>query len=1186
VAEGARQVRIFVSSPGDARFERRRLERVTERLNGEFQGTARIIVIRWETEFYKAHDTFQAQIPEAAECDIVLAIFRSRLGTELPPDFPRMASGEPYPSGTAYEVLSAIVSARARGLPDVYVFRYPQPPSVQLDDPERTEIETQWERLKQFFETWFRAQSGQFKAAFQSFASTDDFEAQAESLLRKWLEEKVLHGRTVVWPVEIKGSPFCGLASFGTKHAPVFFGRGRDIATAVDRLKDGAEKGCPFLLVDGASGAGKSSLVRAGLVPRLTAAGVVSNVDVWRVAVMRPGEVSGDPFAALARALFMRRDDLPDYEQGRPPALPELSGSDFPNPEDLSAQLAHADASALKPIITALAAVAQAERQGGGYEREVNASLLLVVDQLDELFALHEGVRARFAKLLAHLARSKRVWIIATLRADLFDRFLSEPVLKQLKGDGASFDLAPPNAAELVEIVRGPSTAAGLTYEQDPASGETLDGRLFKDAERPDLLPLLQFTLNQLFAAAKQTENPTLLTFAAYRSLGGLEGAVDREAEAAIQKLDEAQRARLPRLLRELAAPARDGDVTEARNLFDIRPVPLAKAAYDETSAQLVRALVDARILLSSGEGKNATLRLAHARVLDAWQSAKKIVEENADFYRIRANVEEQHKKWEKAKRSRDLLIARGRPVAEAESIVRRFPDEIPAATRDFIERSGRRARLAQTLAAAAAVLFAVVASAAMYAAWLAVRAQREAELNYRLALDQAAGSVGSLNQGFIEGAINTRLMSQLVARSQATVNKLPGASVQVTAARIRLLIAMSPAMIAVGEMNNARDYADAATKLADQLIKREPNSSEWHLLRAEAINAFGIELFWDGNSDDGRKQIQTAIDEFKQLSGSSLPSDEIDAKLMSSYENLGDAARSMGDFDGATAAYKDWLSRAETLAAKTADRVRADFWLSYAADAHLRLGDMLAQQHKFADAATEYQSGLTIASRLTSDQPDNTKYLEHLSLGHGKLGDSLISSGDLGNAAREIDSNIDLSDSLVRDTNIRWLIYQEWAHLRKGRLLMALSRYDDAFKEFSIYLEDAQAMRRHDPGYFSALYDEANARQWMGDTMRLQNKLDLAAQQYHESLSVALVLKDLSPSTNQAHRKILAMAYFRLGLVDELSGQAAQAATEYKNCLDVSVNPASWTPRSIWPEDVNASCGEHVAKLGNTAPK
>ena len=170
---------------------------------------------------------------------------------------------------------------------------------------------------KAFFDAWFKTPEGEFKAAFQSFASTDDFEAQAEVLLRKWLEEKVLHGRSLTWPAEIKGSPFRGLAAFGAKHAPVFFGRSRDITKAVDRLKDAAEKSCPFLLVDGASGSGKSSLVRAGLVPRLTAAGVVPSVDVWRVAVMRPAEVLGDPFAALARALLMADADLPEAEQGR-----------------------------------------------------------------------------------------------------------------------------------------------------------------------------------------------------------------------------------------------------------------------------------------------------------------------------------------------------------------------------------------------------------------------------------------------------------------------------------------------------------------------------------------------------------------------------------------------------------------------------------------------------------------------------------------------------------------------------------------------------------------------------------------------------------------------------------------------------------------------------------------------------
>jgi len=129
-------------------------------------------------------------------------------------------------------------AAKHGGFPDVYVCRYPQPPSVQLDDPGAAEIAAQWKRLKEFFESWFRTQAGQFKAAFQTFASTDDFEAQVETLLRKWLDEKVLRGRSLVWPVEIKGSPFRGLAAFGAKHAPVFFGRSRDVAKAVLVLLD------------------------------------------------------------------------------------------------------------------------------------------------------------------------------------------------------------------------------------------------------------------------------------------------------------------------------------------------------------------------------------------------------------------------------------------------------------------------------------------------------------------------------------------------------------------------------------------------------------------------------------------------------------------------------------------------------------------------------------------------------------------------------------------------------------------------------------------------------------------------------------------------------------------------------------------------------------------------------------
>src|ERR1700721_535894 len=103
-----RILQLFVSSPGDVADERRRIDAVVERLNGEFKGRAQIKAIRWETSYYSAHETFQDQIPEAKDCDLVVGIFRARLGTELPQDFRKSPSGEAYPSGTGYEILTAI----------------------------------------------------------------------------------------------------------------------------------------------------------------------------------------------------------------------------------------------------------------------------------------------------------------------------------------------------------------------------------------------------------------------------------------------------------------------------------------------------------------------------------------------------------------------------------------------------------------------------------------------------------------------------------------------------------------------------------------------------------------------------------------------------------------------------------------------------------------------------------------------------------------------------------------------------------------------------------------------------------------------------------------------------------------------------------------------------------------------
>jgi formylglycine-generating enzyme required for sulfatase activity len=704
--------KLFVSSPGDVMVERRRVENVVSRLNGEFAGVARLEAIRWETEFYQAYSTFQAQIPRSTDCDLVIGILKWRLGTELPPEFnEKLPSGQPFPSGTAYEILTAIAK-RQKGVqhPDIYVFRFVgSSPSVAVEDPNRERIEHDWQVLKGFFQEWFLTERGHFKAAFNPYSSEDDFETQLEKLLRNWVADKVTGGRVVRWPIEVKGSPFRGLAAFGAKHAPVFFGRSHDTARAVDLWREAGSRGSPYLLVVGASGSGKSSLARAALVPRLTMPGVIREVDVWRIAVMRPGDSPAGPFAALATALMQDEAGLPKEEEGRGPALPEIEQGDSRTPAELASVLRHVDAAAVKPIVNALSRVAAGEHDRESYSREVRCDLVLLIDQFEELFAasVSEVERTGFIDLIAALVETCRVWVVATLRADFYARMLDQPALKKLKELGATYDLASPGPVELTEIVRAPAEAAGLVFETDAASGERLDARLLRDADRPDMLPLVQLALSRLFEGRESVGDETRLPLKVYEGLGGLKGIVEEAGETALASLGEAEKTRLPRLLRQLAVPAHDQDGTE-KGALTIRAVPLAQAAPDDTGRRLLDALVTARLLTTSGIEADAQVRLAHQRVLEDWARARTIVAENADFYRIRAEVEEQRRRWEAARRSRDFLVGRGRPLAEAESIIRRFAEELPPATCDFIKRSGRHARLRQTLSAA--VLIGIIA--------------------------------------------------------------------------------------------------------------------------------------------------------------------------------------------------------------------------------------------------------------------------------------------------------------------------------------------------------------------------------------------------------------------------------------------------------------------------------------------
>ena len=672
-------LRLFVSSPG--LHERRRVDLVVERLNSEFEGRVRIETVRWETAYYSAHETFQGQIPEAADCDVVVAVFRARLGTQLPATFPHLSSGEPYPSGTAYEVLSAIEARKGgKGLPDIFVFRYPNAPSVALDASDRAEIEAQWERLKGFFDTWFRNKGGEFLAAFQSYVSTDDFAHQLEDCLRQWLARRGFLTQGPVWDRVLRGSPFPGLSAFEANRGSVFFGRDLAIAQAVDRLRQaGAAKDCmPFLLLIGASGSGKSSLLRAGLIPRLTLPGAIPEIDLWRTAIVTPGP---DPFLSLAESLFA------DAALGA-----ELSQGAFRTKELLARQLAGDIEVALAPIREALEKAAERRKTEAHFEAARPVRLALVIDQAERLFVEADASSAAaFAGLLAALVRRGLAYMILALRSDAYARFQSFEALVSLREAGASFDLVPPSAAELEEIVTKPVAACEPSLAFEQKNGRSLATMLVADAKGGDALPLLQMTLSRLYTA-EAGRGDGLLRFADYR---GMDAAVTETANEALVTLREEARAELPALVTGLVTDVSADPLTGA-------PTPVIAAldrklfeAQNPARKALVEAFVAKRLLTAEGDGVSQRVRPVHEALLRIWPAAVAIVTETANLIRVRHTLEPIVREWGDARqddKARHLDISPAL-LGGAQELVERFGEDVPPAMRDFVAASSAAAQ-------------------------------------------------------------------------------------------------------------------------------------------------------------------------------------------------------------------------------------------------------------------------------------------------------------------------------------------------------------------------------------------------------------------------------------------------------------------------------------------------------------
>ncbi|WP_085315831.1 nSTAND1 domain-containing NTPase [Derxia lacustris] len=504
----------------------------------------------------------------------------------------------------------------------------------------------------------------------------------------------------------MSSSPFRGLEPFDADHATSFFGRDQAIAELMQKVERQCEIGSGFLLALGASGCGKTSLLRAGLLTRLRALPEGHPARPAAVVQLRPddGADARQPWRALAARLTG--------------ALPAASAADA-----AAGPAVDADWLSLSPD----AAVGALLARHAGLPEPPPGRLYLLIDPFEQFFTLPgftPEVLAAQLTLLAALAACPRVFVLAACRNEFYPQITRLPELMRLKAGAGQYDVPAPTPGELAQMIRYPATAAGLGFEVKPG-GEHLDDVLRDAASQgKEVLPLLEYALDELYLRRSERG---LLTFAAYEAMGGVEGAIGKRAEQTVAGLAPSAQAALGRLLSRLVVTGADDHVGGRRVRF--------AELGDTDERQLLDALVAARLVVTEFFDGEPCFSASHEALFRHWPRVTDWVQRHRAALRLRASVAPLVARWQAEGQSADFLLPPGRQLEEAGELLGGSDLELADAERAWLAASARRAALLRRrrrLGIAALALLAVVSSLLAIAAWnareAAVERRREAE--------------------------------------------------------------------------------------------------------------------------------------------------------------------------------------------------------------------------------------------------------------------------------------------------------------------------------------------------------------------------------------------------------------------------------------------------------------------------
>jgi WD40 repeat protein len=811
-----KNIKIFISSPGDVGQERLLTRRTIERLQGEFKAYVTLEPILWEHEPLRATEHFQEQILLPSTTDIVICILWARLGTRLPEKF-KKPDGSSYSSGTEWEFEDAAQAYKQRKVPDLLVYRKMEDPPINMKDNTSLFTLEQKNALDVFLNKWFGNPQNGFEAAFHTFNDLNEFEDKLEIHLRKLIlnripEHLAKEDVTLSW---FSGSPYMGLEAFDIDHSAVFYGRTKDMGKIKEALSYQAAVGCAFLMVLGKSGCGKSSLIRAGIIPNITYPGVIEGIEYWRQAYFRPGGSRNNLLQSFTAALLQKE---------------ALDGSSSEKViREMKKYIKEDKEAFVHWVKEKLLKLAKQEKESKKLLKAPETRFVIFIDQMEEIFTV-EGIteqdRKEFISVLSMLARSGQVWVISTMRSDFYSRCTELPELIAMKEGRGHYDLMPPTAAEIGQMIRQPARASGIKFEKKAETGESLDEIILQTASsNTEILPLLEFTLDELYKKRKGN----ILTFEAYEKMGGLEGAIASKAEEVLEKLPQEIKNSLPLVFRQLITIQ-----TKNENIITSRMVEINRENWGEKERQLIKDFVEARLLVADNmsDGK-AIVTIAHEALIYNWPRLQKIINEDRDFLRIRARVMESEDRWEKEKKNSDFLLPEGKPLFEADYLLKNKINEIEVSLITYIKESIKKSRrkkrnriIAITTAFSIIIYFAIFS----FSQWQTANAQTKIANSEKARAETNAVEAQSQKQKAETNAADAQSQRQIaetnakeaLSQKQKAENNASEAQFQRQIAEINAKEALSQTQIAETQKMEAQHQQKIAEEQRDQVLKNQ----------------------------------------------------------------------------------------------------------------------------------------------------------------------------------------------------------------------------------------------------------------------------------------------------------------------------------------------------------------------------